>query len=103
MHRILKPGGVLLVTLPGGFHPVSRYDMDRWGDYWRFTSLSARVLFEEVFDQNVHLNAYGNVLTATAFINGLAVEDLRPEELDYCDADYEVSIVVKAIKPLHTT
>ncbi len=48
-------------------------------------------------------DAYGNVLTATAFINGLAVEDLRPEELDYCDADYEVSIVVKAIKPLHTT
>jgi glycosyltransferase involved in cell wall biosynthesis/SAM-dependent methyltransferase len=102
LHRILKPGGVLLATLPGGFHQISRFDMDHWGDYWRFTSLSARLLFEETFGKNIQLSAYGNVLAATAFINGLAVEDLRSQELDYCDTDYEVSIAVRAMKPADT-
>ena len=102
LHRILKPGGVLLVTLPGGIHPISRFDMEHWGDYWRFTSLSARLLFEEIFGKNIQLKAYGNVMAATAFINGLAVEDLRSQELDYCDTDYEVSIAVRAIKPADT-
>jgi len=102
LHRILKPGGVLLVTLPGGFHPISRFDMDRWGDYWRFTSLSARLMFEEMFGKDTQLNAYGNVLAATAFINGLAVQDLRLEELDYRDTDYEVTITVRAVKRTST-
>ena len=44
----LKPGGVVLGTLPG-ISQISRYDMDRWGDFWRFTSLSARRLFENAF------------------------------------------------------
>ncbi len=35
----LKPGGTLLVTLPG-ICQISRYDMERWGDYWRFTDLA---------------------------------------------------------------
>jgi len=99
LHRILKPGGVLLVTLPGGIHQISRFDMDQWGDYWRFTSLSARLLFEEIFGKNVQLKAYGNVMAATAFINGLAAEDLRSHELDDCHTDYEVSIAVRAVKP----
>jgi glycosyltransferase involved in cell wall biosynthesis/SAM-dependent methyltransferase len=103
LHRILKPGGILLATLPGGFHQISRFDMEHWGDYWRFTSLSARMLFEEMFGQDVQLKAYGNVMAATAFINGLAVEDLRSKELDYYDTDYEVSITVRAVKRTHTS
>jgi len=35
-HCALKAGGVLLATFPG-ISQISRYDMDRWGDYWRFT------------------------------------------------------------------
>jgi glycosyltransferase involved in cell wall biosynthesis len=98
LHRILKPGGVLLVTLPGGIHQISRFDMTRWGDYWRFTSLSARLLFQEVFGKHVEIKTYGNVMSATAFINGLAVGDLRSGELDHCDTDYELSIAVRATK-----
>lgn len=97
--RILKPGGVLLATMPG-ISQISRYDMDRWGDYWRFTTLSARRLFEEVFPaSNVTVKAYGNVLTAIAFLHGLAAEELNQEELDYSDPDYEVLIAVRAEKP----
>ena len=99
LYRILKPGGVLLATFPG-ISQISRYDMDRWGDYWRFTTLSAKRLFEEVFPpENVEVQAYGNVLTAIAFLHGLASEELRRKELDYHDADYEVLITVRAVKP----
>jgi len=100
LHRILKPGGVLLASLPG-LCQISRYDMDRWGDYWRFTNLSARRLFTEVFPQDhVEVKAYGNVLVAIAFLHGLAVQELKPEELETHDPDYQVLITVRAVKPL---
>ncbi len=98
LHRILRPGGVVLATMPG-ISQVVRYDMDRWGDYWRFTSLSARRLFESAFPQGeVHVEAYGNVLVATAFLYGLSSRELRPDELEYYDPDYEVLITVRAVK-----
>src|SRR5215471_20568201 len=40
-YRRLRPSGVLLLTLPF-ITRISRPDMDRWGDYWRLTSLSMR-------------------------------------------------------------
>ena len=40
-YAALKPGGVLLATFPG-ISQISRYDMDRWGDYWRFATRSAK-------------------------------------------------------------
>jgi len=99
LYRILKPGGILLATFPG-ISQISRYDMDRWGDYWRFTTLSAKRLFEEVFlPENVEVDAYGNVLAAIAFLHGLAGEELRRRELDYHDPDYEVLVTVRAVKP----
>jgi hypothetical protein len=100
LHRILRPGGILLLTVPGIAHQISRQDMNLWGDYWRFTSLSVRRLLEEVFPPaQVQVRAEGNVLAAVAFLHGLAVEELRPHELDYRDADYELSILVRAQKP----
>lgn len=99
LHRIIKPGGVLLATFPG-ISQISRYDMECWGDYWRFTTLSARRLFEEAFpESDVRAEAYGNVLTAVASLHGLAAEELKREELDYYDQDYEVLITVRAVKP----
>jgi glycosyltransferase involved in cell wall biosynthesis len=98
LHRILRPGGVVLATMPG-ISQIVRYDMDRWGDYWRFTSLSARRTFECGFPQgDVRVEAHGNVLAATAFLQGLSSRDLRPDELDYRDPDYEVLITVRAVK-----
>lgn len=98
LHRILKPGGVLLATFPG-ISQISRYDMDRWGDYWRFTDASARRLFGDVFGaENVTVEAYGNVLVACAFLHGLAAHELQQEELDYHDPDYQVIITVRAVK-----
>jgi SAM-dependent methyltransferase len=98
LHRLLKPGGVLLATVPG-ISQISRFDMDRWGDYWRFTTLSARRLCEEHFSPaKVSIEAHGSVLTAVAFLHGLAAEDLRSEELHHHDADYELVITARGVK-----
>lgn len=99
LYRILKPNGVLLVTIPGGSHKICRDEMQRVGDYWRFTSLSAQRLFEEAFQSgNVEVGTFGNVLTAIAFLHGLATRELRRDELEYHDPDYEVTITVRAVK-----
>jgi SAM-dependent methyltransferase len=98
IHRILKPGGTALVTIPG-ISPICRADIDAWGDYWRFTTLSARRLFEEVFEPaNVTVDSYGNVLAASAFRYGLTAEDLSRRELDLHDPDFQVNIGIKAVK-----
>jgi hypothetical protein len=95
-HASLKPNGVLLATFPG-ISQISRYDMDRWGDYWRFTDASARRLFVDVFGpENVIEETHGNVLVACAFLHGLAAEELTAKELDTCDPDYQVTITVRA-------
>jgi hypothetical protein len=73
--------------------------MDRWGDYWRFTNASAQRLFSRVFGpENVTVVTYGNVFAACAFLHGLAVHELREQELDYHDADYQVIIGVRAVR-----
>jgi hypothetical protein len=98
VYRILKPGGVVLMTT-SGISQISRYDMDRYGHYWNFTSLAARRLLEEVFSsENIQVAAHGNVLAATAFLQGLAAEDLRRTELDYRDPDYELVLTIRAVK-----
>ena len=96
--RMLKPGGVVLATVPG-ISQICRTEADMWGDYWRFTTLSARRMFEEAFPpENVIVEAYGNVLSAIAFLHGLSAADLKPRELDVRDNDYEVLIAVRAQK-----
>jgi SAM-dependent methyltransferase len=100
LHRILKPGGVLLATFPGISQSSRR--TTRWPDYWRFTTLSAERLFAEIFSpQELIVRANGNVLAALAFLHGLATEELRPKELEYTDPDYELLITVRAIKEVN--
>jgi SAM-dependent methyltransferase len=96
--RSLRPGGVLLATFPG-ISQISRYDMDRWGDFWRFTDASARRLFEEFWPaENVTIEVNGNVLVATAYLQGIAAEELREHELHFKDPDYPLLITVRARK-----
>ena len=98
IHHILAPKGVALITV-AGLCQISRYDMERWGDYWRFTDLSLRSSLEKVFGKgSVSIETYGNVLTATALLQGLAAEELTKEELDYQDKDYQIVIVARVVK-----
>ena len=99
-YKLLSPNGVLLATL-AGISQISRYDMERWGDYWRFTTKSAHKAFSEIFgESNIDINCDGNVLAAIALLEGISQEELTTDELDYKDNDYQVIITVKAIKRL---
>jgi glycosyltransferase involved in cell wall biosynthesis/peptidoglycan/xylan/chitin deacetylase (PgdA/CDA1 family) len=96
-HRTLKPGGVLLATLPC----ASRIDYESGvdGDSWRFTTASARRLFEESFGEgSVDVQAFGNVLTCCAFLMGVAAEELTPEELAHQDPYFPLLIGVRAVR-----
>jgi glycosyltransferase involved in cell wall biosynthesis/SAM-dependent methyltransferase len=98
LHRMLRPGGVLLATLPG----LSQVDAGEWRDswYWSFTALSARRLFESAFPAgSVAVESWGNVLAATAFLHGVAAGELRPHELEHRDPCYPLLVTVRAVKP----
>ena len=97
--KILKPGGSLLVTV-SGITQISRYDMSRWGQYWSFTDLSLRKLFEEVVpSSNITIKTYGNVKSATCFLYGFAQHELTSKELEYHDQDYQLIITAVVKKP----
>jgi SAM-dependent methyltransferase len=98
-YAALKPGGVLLVTVPG-IAQICRYQHQQWQDYWRFTDASVQRLFSDVFQpEHVTVKTYGNVLTACGFLHGMATEEFTTEELDYTDSSYQIIIGVRACKP----
>jgi SAM-dependent methyltransferase len=97
LHRILRPGGVVLATVPA----ISQMSIDEWAEtwYWSMTRHAVRRLFEAEFPPaQVRVEAYGNVLAASAFLYGLAASELRPEELSHHDATYEMLVAVRAEK-----
>lgn len=100
LYKMLKPGGVLLVTVPG-ISPVIRGGLiaGEGEDWWRFTARSAQYAFAQVFGAaNVEVRSYGNVLTTTAFLHGLVQEELTREELEYHDPDYELVLGIQAAR-----
>lgn len=96
IHRILRPGGVLLLTVPG-ISQISPYDREQWGEHWRFTPQSVERLLRLAFD-DVRAEGHGNVLAATAFLQGLACEDLTPAELEHHDDRYPLLVAGRAVK-----
>ncbi len=82
----LVPGGVLLVSVPA----MSRID---WTlseqDLWRFTPAGlAHIVRTALPPCEVEVKGYGNVVTATAFLMGLAAEELGRVELRVSDPDF---------------
>ena len=98
LNRILKPGGILLASF-SGISQISRYDMKRWGEYWRLTNASAEQLFLKHFkNENINIKTYGNVLVAISYLHGLSSNELTNDELDHIDPDYQAFVMVKAVK-----
>lgn len=97
---LLRDGGVMLCTVAGNISQVSRSDMENYGHFWGFTYLGIQRLVEETFgEQNVKVCPYGNAMAATAFIQGVAVEDLEEKEkLDMIDPDYAITVGIVAKK-----
>jgi SAM-dependent methyltransferase len=96
-HRVLRPGGVVLVTVPAVSRIARSAGLD--GDYWRFTAASCRALFAADFGaEAVEAEAFGNVLSAASFLMGLAREDLTRREVDYLDPWFPVVVTARAVK-----
>jgi SAM-dependent methyltransferase len=95
LHRALRPGGVLLVTVPGLSQTADRNWRDSW--YWGLTTRSAHRLFGDVFGETqVDVESQGNVLAAVGFLHGLAAGELSASELACHDGDYELLVTVRA-------
>jgi SAM-dependent methyltransferase len=95
-HRVLRQGGVLLVTLPIVSPIVEEAGLR---DYWRFTPASCRRLFGDVFGpDSVEISIDGNVLSSIAFFAGVAQEELDGSDLDQRDARFPTIACVRAVK-----
>jgi SAM-dependent methyltransferase len=96
-HRILRPGGILLATVP----TVSRLRGvgTESSDYWRFTPAACDRLFGAPFGRShTEIRAHGNVLAAMAFLRGLAWQELPQSRMDYDDPSFPVIVTVRARK-----
>jgi SAM-dependent methyltransferase len=95
-HRIIRPGGALLVTVPV-LSPI--VDDDQLADYWRFTPASCTALFADIFGREaIRVRAYGNVLTSIAFLEGMAQEELTAQELENHDSRFAMLVSVCAVR-----
>jgi SAM-dependent methyltransferase len=97
IHRALAPGGVVLATVPG-ITAIDAVDgPEKW--FWAMTQSAARRLFEEKFGTaGVQVEQFGNVLSATAFLQGLAFEEVDRRSLDVVDPLYPVITGIRAVK-----
>lgn len=97
LHDALRPGGVLLLTVPG----ITSIDRGEWGDtwYWSLTRTSAARLLGDVFGpENITISVFGNAYSATCFIQGMALEEVEQSFLDVIDPSYPVIIGVRAVR-----
>ncbi len=98
-YRILKPGGVLLLAVPG-ISPISR---DAWADKWcwMFTQVSLKKMLCESFaPEDIVVQSFGNVCVAATFLYGVGVPELNQEQLNYHDPYYPIVVTGKASKRL---
>jgi hypothetical protein len=98
IHSLLRKNGTALITV-ACISQISRYDADRWGDFWRFTPQGIQNLFNNVFGkENVELTVFGNSFAASHFIKGFSSTELKTIKLDAVDEDYPVIVALKVTK-----
>ncbi|HYC27551.1 MAG TPA: glycosyltransferase [Chitinophagaceae bacterium] len=96
-HRVLKPGGCLLLTVPG----ITPIDHGEWKKtwYWSFTKAAMIKLMHECFPEGkVSIENFGNIFVATAFLYGMGLPELDKNIMDHADEHYPVIITAAAIK-----
>jgi hypothetical protein len=94
--RAIAPGGVLLLTVPA----LGRHDTRKGfhHDRWRLTKTGLEWLLGGLPDGRADTTTYGNVLSCTAFLYGLAAEELRPEELHVTDPAFPLIVAARVHK-----
>lgn len=98
IERILAPGGVLLLTVPG----ITMVDPGEWGSTWHysFSHHAVQRMCDQFFSGwEADVTPHGNVLAATAFLHGLGATELTRAELDHCEKEFAVVITARVVKP----
>ena len=96
-HRMLKPGGVLLATVPAASRVCLEYGEE--GDFWRATPAGVRALFRAAFSPSqTSTTVFGNVLTNTAFLHGFASSELTEAEFAARDPYFPALTGIRARK-----
>ena len=98
LYMMLKPGGYCLVSIAGYSSHVSRYDMNRWGDYWRLSDKAAVRMFQEAGFIIDEVKTYGNVYAAVAQMHGYCAEDLDVSRLTTSHPDHQMIISMRIKK-----
>ena len=94
LHRLLKPGGTLLIAAPH----ISMCDPQA-GELWRFTPEGLRCLTANVFGEDmVAIRAYGNALTAAGNVRGLTAYEFTNTELQAHDDRFASVVCARAMK-----
>jgi hypothetical protein len=94
LHRILAPGGVLLLAEPQIAMCDSRYD-----ELWRFTTSGLTRLLTTVFSpEAVDVQGFGNSLTAAGELRGLVAGEFAAGILEHHDPRFAAELCARAVK-----
>jgi SAM-dependent methyltransferase len=97
---LLKPGGVLLVSVPG-ISQQADPDNEEFPDYWRFTKRSLGRLLADAFgDANVEVEAHGTLVATASFLYGVPADEVEPGVLLPHDPDFEMVVCGRAVRHL---
>lgn len=95
LHGALRPGGVLLITVPG-ITSVDPGEKDSW--YWSLTEHALRRLLSGPFEPGkVEVTTHGNLFAATSFLFGASVQEVSKRKLDKVDLAYPVTVAARAV------
>jgi SAM-dependent methyltransferase len=99
VQRILRPGGVALITNPG-ISQVSHDPSEAAAWHWALYPRSLqRLLVGAGFPaKTIEIGSWGNLKATVAFLAGLASSDLEPAELSFRDPRYPLLVSAKAVK-----
>ena len=96
-YRILKQGGVLLLTVPG----ISSTDFGELRSIWHmsFTRNSISNMLLEFFQpEKIAIATFGNVMVAAGFLYGMGLPEFSRKQMDKNDPLYQLIITAKATK-----
>ena len=94
---MLNSRGTLVLTVSASM-PISKFDAERWGDYWRFTPDGLNQLLRTL-NCEYHIKSFGSFVTSIAFLCGLSAEEIDATDLNKNDDSYPI-VVMAIIKKI---